>query len=118
MDCLGMIFDKKAVFIHIIIFSFVIVNVSFAGRLLTVDGVTAYHTDEGEVAKNTWVWVDDNGDSIAECYRFDKDGHLAINYKDRYGKETNNEGQLIENGEVIKKMLSNGEILNKKMTPA
>ena len=95
-----------------------ICNFSYAGNLIEVDGFTMYSNDYGEIAKDTWVWIDTNKDSIAECYRFDKDGHLAINYKDRYGKETNENGQFVENGEVIKKMLSNGKILNKKGTPA
>ena len=105
------------IFLHIIILM-IICHFSYAGNLIEVDGFTMYSNDYGEVVKDSWVWIDTNNDSIAECYRFDKDGHLAINYKDKYGKETNNEGQLIENGEVIKKMLSNGEILKKHESPA
>lgn len=109
----------RTIFLHIIIISVFVFSIStFAGSLIEVDGFTMYTNDYGEIAKDTWVWIDTNRDSIAECYRFDKDGHLDINYKDRYGRETNDSGQLIENGEVIKKMLSNGEILNKKETPA
>ncbi len=111
MDCLSMIFDKRAVFIHIIIFSFVIVNVSFAGRMLTIDGVTAYHTDDGIIAKNTWVWIDDNGDSIAECYRFNELGMLATNYTHYDGKVTNDKGQLLENGVVVRKMISTSKVI-------
>ena len=91
---------------------------SYAGNLIEVDGFTMYSNDYGEIVKDTWVWIDTDRDSIAECYRFDEDGHLAINYKDRYGKVTNDKGQLIENNEVIRKMLSNGEILNKKDSPS
>ena len=106
---------KKVNFIVIIIiFS---INVTFAGTLIDVDGITMYANDYGEIAKDTWVWIDTDKDSIAECYRFDSEGHVAINYKDKYGKTTNDKGQLIENGEVIRKMLSNGEILNSKETP-
>ena len=99
-------------------FILIIINISFAGTLLEADGTMMYSNDYGEIAKDTWVWIDTDKDSIAECYRFDKDGQLAINYKDKYGKSTNEKGQLIENGEVIQKMLSSGEILNKKDTPA
>ena len=114
------VFYKKnrVIFLHIILLLIIICNFTYAGNLIEVDGFTMYSNDYGEIVKDTWVWIDTNNDSIAECFRFDKDGHLAINYKDRYGKVTNDKGQLIENGEVIKKMLSNGEILNKKMTPA
>ena len=34
--------------------------------------------------KDSWIWIDTNNDSIAECYRFDKDGYIAINYEDQY----------------------------------
>ena len=109
----------RIVFFHIIIALVFLLNIeTFAGNLIEVDGFTMYSNDYGEIVKDTWVWIDTNSDSIAECYRFDKDGHLTINYKDRYGKVTNDKGQLIEKGEVIKKMLSNGEILNKKDSPA
>ena len=109
----------RNMFLHIILALVFLLNIeTLTGNLIEVDGFTMYSNDYGEIAKDTWVWIDTNKDSIAECYRFDKDGHLAVNYKDRYGKETNDKGQLIENGEVIKKMLSNGEILNKKESPS
>ena len=113
--------EKRIIFIfsyNLIIILFILCNFSYAGKLIEVDGFTMYSNDYGEVIKDSWVWIDTNNDSIAECYRFDKDGHLAINYKDRYGNVTNDKGQLIENGEVIKKMLSNGEILKRHETPA
>lgn len=109
---------KKSILLIVVLFFISINQISLAGNLIEADGFTMYSNDYGEIVKDTWVWIDTNRDSIAECYRFDKDGHLAINYKDRYGKETNDLGQLIENGEVIRKMLSTGEILNKKDTPA
>lgn len=115
------VYHKKYrnVFLHIIIALVFLLNIeTFTGNLIEVDGFTMYSNDYGEIAKNTWAWIDTNKDSIAECYRFDKDGHLAINYRDRYGNVTNDKGQLIENGEVIKKMLSNGEILKRHETPA
>ena len=113
--------EKRIIFIfsyNVIIILFILCNFSYAGTLIEVDGFTMYSNDYGEIVKDSWVWVDTNSDSIAECYRFDRDGHLAINYKDRHGNVTNDKGQLIENGEVIKKMLSNGEILKRHETPA
>ena len=108
----------KSIFLHIIILVFILNYKISAGSLVEVDGFTMYMNDYGEIAKDTWVWIDTDKDSIAECFRFDKDGHLAIYYKDRYGRETNKLGQLVEDGIVIKKMLSSGEILNKRETPA
>ena len=83
----------------------------YAGHLLTIDGVTAYHTNEGVIAKYTWVWIDDNGDSIAECYRFNELGMLATNYTHYDGKVTNDKGQLLENGVVVRKMISTNKVV-------
>lgn len=113
-------FSKKMVylFITIIIVLELFSISSFAGQLLTNSNVTNCQIDDETVARNTWLWIDDNSDSIAECYRFDENGNLAINYKDRYGKETNEKGQLIEDGIVVKKYLSSGLIVAKNSTPA
>ena len=90
----------------------------FAGELIEVDGFAMYRNDYGEIAKDTWVWIDTNSDSIAECYRFDKEGYIVKNYNDRYGRKTNEKGQLVENGKVIKKMLSNDEVINGHNLPS
>ena len=84
---------------------------TYAGSIIEVDGSAMYKNDQGEIAKDTWVWIDTNNDSIAECYRFDKDGHLAKNYTHYDGKKTNDKGQYIEDGIVVKKMLSTGRLL-------
>ena len=118
MGCLSIHKKSIRIFLHMVICIGIAANITFAGTLLEVDGAMMYSNDYGEMAKDTWVWIDTDKDSIAECYRFDKDGHLALNYKDKYGKSTNEKGQLIENNEVIKKMLSNGKILKKKDSPS
>ena len=116
------VFEKQKrisfIFLYIIFLLIIIFHLTYAGNLIETDGFTMYTNDYGEIVKDTWVWIDTDRDSIAECYRFDEEGHLAINFKDRYGKVTNDKGQLIENNEVIRKMLSNGEILNKKDSPS
>ena len=116
-----LIFNKKNRFKLlkiIIVYVVLFLHITYAGNLIELDGFTMYSNDYGEIVKDTWVWIDTDRDSIAECYRFDEDGHLAINYKDRYGKTTNDKGQLIEKNEVIRKMLSNGEIIKKKDSPS
>lgn len=110
------LFNKKNI-LSIILFVLLSSHIVCAGNIIEIDDSMMYQNDFGEIAKDTWVWIDTNNDSIAECYRFDKDGYLAKNYKDRYNKETNGKGQLIENGKVIKKMLSNDEIINGNDTP-
>lgn len=92
--------------IQIVLFELV-----FAGRLLTIDGVTAYHTDDGVIAKNTWVWIDVNNDGIEELYRFDEFGFIAKNYTHYDGKTTNDKGQLLENGVVVRRMVGTGKVI-------
>ena len=86
-------------------------NIIFAGHLITVDGVTAYYTDDGTVAKNIWVWIDDNSDGIEELYRFNELGMIATNYTHYDGKSTNDKGQLLENGIVVRRMVGTGKII-------
>lgn len=118
MGSLSTFKNSIKILIYIVISVVITINFAYAGTLIEDENGIMYANDYGEIAKDIWVWIDTNKDSIAECYRFGKDGHLAINYKDRYGKTTNENGQLVENGEIIKKMLSNGEILNKKESPS
>ena len=73
-------------------------------------------TSSGEYAKSVWVWLDINGDSVKECYRFDEEGHIAVNYVGNDGRRTNDKGQLVENGFVIKKLLS-GKIIKGEGVP-
>ena len=88
----------------------------YAGTIVEVDGFMMYKTESGEYAKNTWAWADINGDSVKECYRFDDEGHIARNYVGHDGKKTNDDGQLIENGFVLKKLLS-GVVIKGEGTP-
>lgn len=110
--------NNKFLIIFVITFIGLCCNYSFAGSFTEVDGKKHYINDSGVVAKDIWVWIDDNGDSIAECYRFNSDGEIYKNYVDKYGKSTNDIGQLTENGEVVKKFLSSGEVLRKKDEPS
>ena len=113
MVYLSLIKKIKLNFIYIIVFVILIVasDIIFAGHLLTVDGVTAYHTDDGTIAKDTWVWIDDNNDGIEELYRFNEYGMLAINYTHYDGKKTNEKGQLLEKGVVVRRMTGTGKVI-------
>ena len=99
--------------LHIVI----VFNVIYAGKFIDIDGDIKYVNDFGEVVKDTWCWVDTNNDSIAECFRFDSDGHILKNYGSPDGHKTNENGELIDGGVVVKKMLSNGEIISNKPSP-
>ena len=85
---------------------FLICPISYAGNLIEIDGFTMYKTNSGVYAKDCWVWLDTNEDSVKECYRFDENGHIAKNYKGHDSRMTNDKGQLVENGFVMHKLAS------------
>lgn len=91
-------------------------QIVFAGTIEKVDDSVMYKTNSGNYATNTWVWLDINGDSVKECYRFDEEGHIAINYVGNDGRRTNDRGQLVENGFVMKKLAS-GLVIKGDGTP-
>ena len=111
MGCLSIHKKCIRIFLHIVICIGIASNISLAGHLITVDGVTAYHTDDGTVAKNAWVWIDDNSDGIEELYRFNELGMLATNYTHYDGKMTNGKGQLLEKGVVVRRMAGTGKVI-------
>lgn len=92
-------------------------NAIYAGKFIDIDGDKKYVNSYGEIVKDTWAWVDTNNDSIAECFRFDSDGHILKNYESPDGHKTNENGELIVDGVVVKKMLSSGEIISNKPSP-
>ena len=102
--------------IKILIFIFLFCNNIRAGTIENVDGNVMYKTRNGSYAINTWAWIDINGDSIKECYRFDEEGHIVANYVGSDGRMTNDKGQLIENGFVMKKLAS-GLVIKDDGTP-
>ena len=93
------------VFLHIILFVY-ICQFAYAGNLVEIDGFMMYKTKNGEFAKDCFIWLDINGDSVKECYRFNEKGYIAKNYIGHDNRRTNDKGQLIENGLVVKKLKS------------
>ena len=108
--------NKKNLFLIIFILIVLINQIEYAGTIENANGMIMYKTNSGNYATNTWAWLDINGDSVKECYRFDEDGHIAVNYVGNDGRRTNDKGQLIENGFVIKKLLS-GKIIKGEGVP-
>lgn len=107
---------KKILFLIIPIIIVSVNQIEFAGTIENVNGFVMYKINSGLYAKNSWVWLDINGDSVKECYRFDEEGHIAINYVGNDGRRTNDNGQLVENGFVLKKLLS-GLVIKGDGTP-
>lgn len=85
--------------------------ISFAGHLSIIDGKAVYYTDDGIVAKDTWIWLDDNNDGVEELYRFDNLGFIANNYTHYDGKMTNDKGQLLEKGVVVRRIVGTGKVI-------
>jgi hypothetical protein len=109
----------KLISIYLIVMISLIIlllSFSFAGTIEKVNDSVMYKTNSGNYATNIWAWLDINGDSVKECYRFDEEGHIAINYVGNDGRRTNDKGQLVENGFVMKK-LSSGTIIKGDGTP-
>lgn len=90
---------KKKI-IATLIASLFLTQLNFAGSFFYDNGKKKYMDDNGKVATG-WRWIDDNGDNIAECYRFGKDGVLASRSLIK-GKETNKDGQWVVDGVVQK----------------
>ena len=99
-----------------VLFVMLLNQIAYSGTIENVNGFVMYKTNSGGYAKSVWVWLDINGDSVKECYRFDEDGHIALNYIGNDGRATNEMGQLVENGFVMRKLAS-GLVLKGDGTP-
>ena len=56
--------------------------------------------ENGSYAANEWRWVDGNGDGVAECYAFDKDGWMYADTTTPDGYQVNAAGAWTVNGVV------------------
>lgn len=56
---------------------------------------------DGTFPKDEWVWIDGDGDGVAECYYFDKSGYLLTDTVTPDGSEVNEDGAWILGGEVM-----------------
>ncbi|WP_036607567.1 hypothetical protein [Oribacterium sp. P6A1] len=52
-------------------------STALAGQWVENGGNWFYMTDDGNYAKNTWLWLDENHDTKAELYHFDTNGVMA-----------------------------------------
>ena len=54
-----------------------------------------YQNDDGSYPKNTWQWIDADGDYIAYCYYFDAEGYCLLNQKTPDGYMVSSSGEWI-----------------------
>ncbi|MEY8338647.1 hypothetical protein AALB16_11605 [Lachnospiraceae bacterium 62-35] len=59
-----------------------------------------YDNEDGTYPASCWKWIDGNGDGIAECYYFNKDGYMLAGSKAPDGKTVTEEGKWIKEGEI------------------
>ena len=60
----------------------------------------------GTKSVNKWEWCDGNGDGIAECYYFDKDGYCLLDCTTPDGYTVNKDGAWVDGGKVVTKAVA------------
>lgn len=71
-------------------------------------GGTHWHYDKtgyGEFAVNEWLWIDGNGDGIAECYNFDGTSFMRADTTTPDGYTVNADGAWVVDGVVQTKQI-------------
>lgn len=76
---------------------------AFAGVWKTGANGWWYDNQDGTYAAGGWMWIDGNGDGIAECYYFGDNGYLWTDAKTPDGFLVNNNGQWVQNGQIMTK---------------
>ena len=73
---------------------------SFAGNWQQNETGKWWQNDDGSYPANTWQWLDENGDGVAECYYFDGNGYMLANTTTPDGYQVNGDGAWVVNGAV------------------
>lgn len=98
---------KKTILVAAVI-SMAMSSTAFAGTWKTEDGANQgrrwYDNGNGTYPKNSWQWLDGNGDGVAECYYFDSNGWLLVNTTTPDGYTVNGDGAWVQSGSVQTKV--------------
>ena len=73
---------------------------SYAGHWVRDKSGWWWQEEDGYYPRSTWKWLDGDGDCLAECYYFDKEGYLVSDDVIGSGYEVNEDGAWVENGQV------------------
>jgi len=76
---------------------------AFAGSWEQTNSGWRYQNSDGTYKQNTWAWLDENMDGIAECYCFDYKGYMYSDTVTPDGYYVNSEGAWTEHGKVMTK---------------
>ena len=75
---------------------------SYAGHWVHDRNGWWWQEEDKTYPRNTWKWLDGDGDCLAECYYFDEDGYLVSSTTVGSGYEVNEDGAWVVDGEVQK----------------
>lgn len=78
-----------------VLFTLTLSFVCFAGSWKQDAKGYWYQNDDGSYPKNTWQWIDADGDHIAYCYYFDAEGYCLLNQKTPDGYILSSSGEWI-----------------------
>ena len=62
--------------------------------------------DDGTYPASTWLWIDDDGDGIAECFYFNESGYMLSGTTAPDGFTVNDNGEWVIDGVVQTKLVS------------
>lgn len=85
----------------ILIFTLIFIMTAYAGEWKQDSKGWWWDNGDGTFRKDEWAWIDGDGDGVAECYYFDKEGYLLTDTVTPDGSEVNKDGAWIMNGEVM-----------------
>lgn len=70
-----------------------------------------YDYGNGTYAASQWVWIDGNGDGLAECYYFDQDGWMMRSQESPDHWVTNDDGAWTLAGVVQQRAVAPGSVI-------
>ncbi|HJB07559.1 MAG TPA: hypothetical protein H9716_06780 [Candidatus Enterocloster faecavium] len=73
---------------------------SYAGHWVHDKNGWWWQEEDKSYPRDTWKWLDGDGDCLAECYYFDRDGYLVSDSIVGKGYEVNEDGAWVEDGQV------------------
>ena len=62
--------------------------------------------DDGTYPVSTWLWIDDDGDGIAECFYFNESGYMLSGTTSPDGLTVNDNGEWVIDGVVQTKLVA------------